>query len=96
MAKGKKHYDIVEVVWINAEEHGDVGWNDLAKQMREAKKPCPEMFSVGYEVYRDGGHIALLSTMGKDLVSTLEKIPMGMVVRVTKMSQDISASSDID
>jgi len=96
MAKGRKHYDIVEVVWIDAEEHGDVGWNDFAKQMREAKKPCPEMFSVGYEVYRDGGHIALLSTMGKDLVSTLEKIPMGMVVRVTKLSQDISASSDID
>jgi len=96
MTKRKKHYDIVEVVWMDAEEEGDVGWNCLAKQLREAKKPCPEMHSVGYEVYRNGSHIALLSTMGKDLGSTLEKIPMGMVIRVTKMSQDNPASSDID
>jgi hypothetical protein len=96
MTKRKKHYDIVEVVWMDAEEEGDVGWNCLAKQLREAKKPCPEMHSVGYEVYRNGSHIALLSTMGKDLGSTLEKIPMGMVIRVTKLSQDNPASSDID
>jgi len=96
MTKRKKHYDIVEVVWMDAEEEGDVGWNCLAKQLREAKKPCPEMHSVGYEVYRNGSHIALLSTMGKDLGSTLEKIPMGMVIRVTKMSQNNPASSDID
>lgn len=94
MAKRKKQYDIVEVVWIDAEEMGDVGWNDLTKQLRDAKKPCPKMHSVGYEVYRDDDHIALLSTMGKDLGSTLEKIPMGMVVRVTELSQHITASSD--
>ena len=95
MAK-KKQYDIVEVVWKDAEELGDVGWNCLTKQMRDAKKKCPVMHSVGYCVYRDDDHIALLSTVGKDLGSTLEKIPMGMVISVTKISQNTTASSDSD
>jgi hypothetical protein len=90
----KKQYDIVEVMWIDAEEIGDVGWNCLTKQMRNAKKKCPVMHSVGYCVHRGESHIALLSTMGKDLGSTLEKIPMGMVVSIKELSRPSTASSD--
>jgi len=81
-----KNYDIVEVVWADAEELGDVGWNNLREQLKSAKKPCPVMRTVGYEVYRDDEHIAVLSTIGKDLASTLEKIPMSFVVDVRVLS----------
>ena len=32
-----KNYPIVEVLWTDAEEIGDVGWNDLKEQLKSAK-----------------------------------------------------------
>ncbi len=81
MAKAKQ-YEILEVTWTDAEELGDVGWNTLKEQLKNAKKPCPVMKSVGYCVHRSETHISLLSTIGKDVASTLEKIPMSFVVDV--------------
>jgi hypothetical protein len=83
--KNPLQYEVVEVIWVDAEEIGDVGWNDLKKQLREAKKPCPTMKTVGYCVYRSDTHISLLSTMGKDNASTLEKIPMCFVVQIKNL-----------
>ena len=83
MAKGKKHYDIVEVVWIDAEEHGEVGWNDLKEQLKYAKKPCPTMRNIGYEVYRDDDHISLLHSIGNKECSSIEKIPMAFIKSIT-------------
>jgi len=85
MAK-QKGYEILEVIWTDAEELGDVGWNNLKEQLKCAKKPCPVMKSVGYCVYRSDTHISLLSTLGKDVGSTLEKIPMSFVVDVRVLS----------
>ena len=84
-----KQYPIVEVIWIDAEEHGDVGWNDLKSQLAHARKPCPQMKSVGYCVYRDDEHISLLSTIGYKESSTLEKIPLGFVIIVRELTETI-------
>tara|TARA_R100000234_G_C4874762_1_gene124825 strand:- start:2 stop:310 length:309 start_codon:yes stop_codon:yes gene_type:complete len=86
MAKRSIDYDIVEVVWKDAEELGDVGWNDLKKQLKEAKQPCPTMRTVGYVVYRGEDHIAILSTIGDKDCSTLEKIPMSFVLDIIEYS----------
>ena len=67
-------YKIVEVIWVDAEEHGDVGWNDLKAMKRYAKKPCPTMTSVGYILHQSKTHIALASTVGTEDCSTIEKI----------------------
>lgn len=83
---GTSQYDIVEVVWIDAEEHGEIGWNNLKSQLKYAKKPCPLMRSVGYEVWRDDKHIALLSTIGEKECSTIEKIPNPFVQSITVLS----------
>jgi len=80
-----KNYNIVEVIWVDAEEHGEVGWNEIKAQLRYAKKPCPTMRSVGYEVYRDKDHIALLSSMGDKECSSVEKIPMAFVKSITPL-----------
>lgn len=79
----KKNYNIVLVEWVDAEEKGDVGWNDMKSLLRYAKKPCPVMRSVGFEVWRDKDHIALLSSVGVDECGTLEKIPLGFIKGIT-------------
>jgi len=84
MAK-KRQYDIVEVIWRDAEEHGEIGWNTLKDQLTYAKKPCPTMNSVGYEVYRDEDHISLLSSMGGKECSSIEKIPMAFIKVINKI-----------
>jgi len=80
-----KAYKIVECLWSDAEEKGDVGWNDLSELLKYAKKPCPVMRTVGYEVYRDADHIALLSTIGNAECSTLEKIPIAFIKSITPL-----------
>jgi hypothetical protein len=83
-----KDYDIVEVVWTDAEEIGDTGWNNLKSQLRDAKKPCPTMKSVGYLVHQNDKQVSLLSTIGKDLASTLEKIPVGFIIEINKLTRE--------
>ena len=80
-----KNYPIVEVLWTDAEEIGDVGWNDLKEQLKSAKKPCPTMKSVGYVLHRGDTHISLVSTVGADLSSTLEKIPTGFIKEIREL-----------
>jgi hypothetical protein len=84
----RKQYPIVEVIWTDAEEHGEVGWNDLKTQLAHAKKPCPEMHTVGYCVYKDEEHISVLSTIGDKESSTLEKIPMGFVKSMKELTEN--------
>ena len=81
----KKDYKMVRVVWIDAEEHGDVGWNSLSAQLKYAKKPVPEMQSIGFEVFRNEKHIALLSSIGPKECSTVEKIPIAFVISVDEL-----------
>ena len=83
-----KEYELVEVIWVDAEELGEVGWNNLKSQLRDAKNPCTVMNSVGYLVFQSDKHVSLLSTMGKDLSSTLEKIPSGMIVKINKLRRE--------
>ena len=79
------NYNIVEVIWLDAEEHGEIGWNDIKAQLRYAKKPCPQMRTVGYEVYRDKDHISLLSSISVKDSSTVEKIPMAFIKSITTL-----------
>ena len=79
------NYNIVEVIWLDAEEHGEIGWNDIKAQLRYAKKPCPQMRTVGYEVYRDEDHISLLSSISVKDSSTVEKIPMAFIKSITTL-----------
>ena len=87
MAK-KRQYDIVEIHWIDAEEHGEIGWNNTKEQLAYAKKPCPTMKSVGYEVYRDEDHISLLSSIGDKECSSIEKIPMAFIKSINVLVKE--------
>ena len=84
MPKSKK-YDMIRVIWIDAEEHGEIGWNSLPAQLKYAKKACPLMETIGFEVYRDKDHIALLSSIGEKECSTIEKIPIAFVKSIDKL-----------
>ena len=89
MTKKPIEYDIVEVLWIDAEENGDVGWNDLKEQLRYAKKPCPTMSTIGYLVHDGKDHISFLSTIGDKECSTLEKVPKGFIVSMNRLGKRI-------
>tara|TARA_R110002167_G_scaffold260590_1_gene467059 strand:+ start:379 stop:660 length:282 start_codon:yes stop_codon:yes gene_type:complete len=78
MAK-PKIYPRVEVTWTDAQESGDIGWNDLKEQLRYAKSPCPIMKNIGYEVYRNDNHITLLHSIGAEQCSSIEKIPISFI-----------------
>jgi len=79
-------YNIVEVTWVDAEEFGEVGWNNLKAQLKYAKKPCPQLKTVGYEIFRNEDHIALLSSIGDKDSSTVEKIPIGFIKSIVTLT----------
>lgn len=83
----KKEYPIVEVMWVDAEEKGEVGWNDIKEMIKYAKRPCPTMRTVGYEIFKGPDHISLLSTVGPDECSTVEKIPISFIKNITYLKE---------
>jgi len=78
-----KKYKIVEVEWLDAEEGGEVGWNSTKEMLKIAKKALPLMHTIGYLVHDGEDHIALLSTFHPDCCSTVEKIPRGMILKIS-------------
>ena len=76
---------VMEVVWHDAVEMGDIGWNNIKDIIKDANKPCPIMHSVGYVIVITDEHIAMLSTLGPSEGSKVEKIPRGWVKRETIM-----------
>jgi len=78
-------YKLVEVVWVDAEEHGEIGWNSLKSMKAYAKKPCPVMRSIGYVLHQSKEHIALASTVGKTDCSSIEKIPAEFIKSITEL-----------
>ena len=74
---------IAEVVWVDAEEVGDIGWNELDELLEKAAEPCPVMRSVGYVLHHSEEHISLISTIGPDECGSLEKIPAEFLKSVT-------------
>ena len=78
-------YRLVEILWTDAEEYGDVGWNDLKAMKKYAKKPCPQMRSVGYVLHHSATHISLASTIGDKECSTIEKVPCQFIISITDL-----------
>jgi hypothetical protein len=72
-------YPIVEVIWIDAEEAGDLGWNDPDEMIAESGKDCPLVRSVGYVVFESDSHISLVRSWHLDGFSSVEKIPKGFI-----------------
>ncbi len=79
LPKATDPFPIWEVHWEDAEEHGEVGWNNVRELLREAQKPCPVMRTVGYVVHEGESHISLMSTIGPAECGRLEKIPTGFI-----------------
>lgn len=88
-------YKLVEVIWLDAEEHGDIGWNDLKSMKLYAKKPCPLMCTVGYVLYEDEHHISVVSTYGSDECSRVEKIPTEFVKEIKVIRENKPRSKSV-
>ena len=68
-------YALVEVLWIDAEEVGEIGWNNSEDMLEEASKPCPLVHSIGYLVFDSESHISLIRAFFDGGCSSVEKIP---------------------
>lgn len=74
-----ERFPIVEVIWIDALEAGNVGWNDPEEVISYAQEDCPLVHSVGYVVFESDSHIALIRAWHSDGYSSVEKIPKGFI-----------------
>ena len=83
-----KKYRLVEIVWVDAEEIGDVGWNSLKEMKAAARKPCPTMHTVGYVLHEGPYHIAVVSTIGDPDSSSLNKIPTAFIKEIRELTED--------
>lgn len=81
-----KSFPLVEVIWVDAEEHGDVGWNCLEEMMETAKSEPKEMRTVGYILFKGDNHISLVSTVGPEECSSLNKIPTGFIKEIRELN----------
>ena len=81
---------IVEVIWTDAEEGGDLGWNCVKEMLRYSKEPCPIMQSVGFLLMSDNDHISITGTLGPDQCGKVEKIPRGWIQRETIIRDGVS------
>jgi hypothetical protein len=70
---------IVEVEWVDAEESGSVGWNDIEEMVAYSTIPCPIVKSVGYVIFEDEAQISLIRSWHSGGLSSVEKIPKGWV-----------------
>jgi hypothetical protein len=70
---------LVEVLWRDAEEYGEVGWNDIEEIKEYAKSPCPLVRSIGYVLHNSESHISLIRAYHSEGFSTVEKIPKGFI-----------------
>ena len=84
---------ILEVLWNDAVEDGDIGWNDLKEILKAAKKPCPVMHTLGYLAYSDDHQISLLSTLGPEECSRLDKIPRAFILKETVIREGTSLTN---
>lgn len=75
----REKYPIVEVVWIDAEEIGEIGWNDPDEIIADSQADCPVVHSVGYVVFESDSHISLIRSWHSGGFSTVEKIPKGFI-----------------
>ena len=75
----KAKYPLVEVIWIDAEEVGEVGWNNPDEVLADASKDCPVVHSVGYVIFDSNSHISLIRSWHEDGFSSVEKIPKGFI-----------------
>ncbi len=86
MAKKQTNFNkIVEITWVDAEEHGIVGWNDLEEMKEYAKSAPPTIKSVGYVVFENSEHISIVSSIGPDICGTMEKIPTTFIKDIKEL-----------
>jgi len=88
----KNKFPVIKVTWFDAEEIGEVGWNSLIDQKKAAKKRPPLMESVGFLIHDCSTHLSLLSTIGPNESSTLEKIPKGVIMEITNLVPEFDDS----
>ena len=68
-------WEMVSVLWVDAESDGGSGWQDPEEMMEYARRPLPVIHTVGLLVYEDGEQIAVTDSKGPEEMGSVTKIP---------------------
>jgi len=82
-------YPIIEVLWVDAEEVGQLGWNDPDEVIADAAADCPIVHSVGYLIFESEAHISLIRAYHSDGLSSVEKIPKGFIREIRVLREGL-------
>jgi hypothetical protein len=75
-----------EIIWIDAETCGGPEWINIEEVCDIARRPLPEMKTLGYVVYENELYIAVTDAVGKEETASITKIPKALVIQNTKLA----------
>jgi hypothetical protein len=79
----------VKVTWLDAETIGDGGWLPLDECMEEMLTPLPTVISIGYVLCKNKQCITIADTVSSDCVGVINRIPLGMIVSIERLSVNV-------
>ena len=68
-------WEMVSILWVDAESDGGSGWQDPEEMMEYARRPLPVIHTVGLLVHEDDEQIAVTDSKGPEEMGSVTKIP---------------------
>ncbi len=79
---------IAWIKWTDAITSAEPGWTSKEDAMATASSPLPIMYSVGYILHNDEGHIALTDSVGDEEFGQITKIPKSMILEFDYLKRE--------
>ncbi|MDG2292206.1 MAG: hypothetical protein P8L37_06075 [Phycisphaerales bacterium] len=79
-------WEMVSVLWVDAESDGGSGWQDPEEMMDYARRPLPVIQTVGLLVYEDAEQIAVTDSKGPEEMGSVTKIPRQWVKQYHRLA----------
>ena len=79
-------WEMVSILWVDAESDGGSGWQDPEEMMEYARRPLPVIHTVGLLVYEDAQQIAVTDSKGPEEMGSVTKIPRQWVKQFHRLA----------
>jgi hypothetical protein len=75
-----------EITWVDAETCGGPEWLSVEDMCEFARKPLPQMRTMGYVVYETDLYIAVTDSFGTGETSAVTKIPKALITQDLRLT----------
>jgi hypothetical protein len=79
-------WEMVSILWVDAESDGGNGWQDPEEMMEYARRPLPVIQTIGLLVYEDAEQIAVTDSKGPEEMGSVTKIPRQWVKQYHRLA----------